>query len=158
MINKLEIYGIALVIAAILMAGAYYKGHHAGFTEEKAVYDQFVAKVEAQGEQAKAEAKKKTDEDKLNKDNADESNRKTVASLVSTINSLRAQRPAGGNVPPVPAGSKRPDLICFDREAYKSAYGGLVKDVRGLADEGTAATINLDTAKSWAQRRTNEAK
>jgi hypothetical protein len=152
-IAKWEIYGIAVAALVVAMFGAYFYGHHVGYMDEKAEYDKFVAKVEAQGEIAKQAAAKKEADDKQAKKDADDANRTTIAALTLTIDRMRAQRPAGGNVPAAPAGSKRPDLICFERAAYQSAYGGLVKEVRGLADEGTKSTVDLDTAKSWSQKK-----
>lgn len=137
----------------LTLAAAYFYGHHVGYAAEKAEFDKFVAKTEALGIAAQAKADQQKADDKLAKEKADANNAQTVAALTFTIDRMRNSRPAGNLVPAAPAGSKRPDLICFDREAYKSAYGGLVKELRGLADEGTKSTIDLNTAKTWAQKK-----
>lgn len=152
--TRLEIYLAGIIAFLLTCAGAYFYGHHVGYQAEKVEFDKFVAKTEALGIAAQAKADQQKADDKLAKEKADATNAQTVTALAATITGLRNSRPAGNLVPAAPAGSKRPDLICFDREAYKSAYGGLVKDLRGIADEGTAATVNLDTAKLWAQRPT----
>lgn len=151
LLAKLELYGGILLAVTLCFMAAYFYGHHQGFKEEKAEYDAFVVKVDAAGREAQLKADQQKAEDKLAKEKADDENRKTIAALTGTITSLRNSRPAGNLVPPAPAGSKRPDLVCFDRSSYQSAYGGLVKEVRGLSDEGTAATVDLNTAKAWAR-------
>lgn len=151
--SKLEIYGVIGIALMLAMLGTYFKGRHDGAESVQARFDVFVAKTEALGAEAQRRADQQKADDKLAKEKADADNLKTVAALNGAIVGLRNARPAGNLVPAAPAGSRRPDLICFDRQAYQSAYGGLVKELRGIADEGTAATVNLDTAKLWAQSK-----
>lgn len=154
-------YGILIRIGAILLiaVGLFVYGYVKGATHEhantiavQAKYDGFVSQVAARGAAALAVAKAKIAQDKANKEKADAENKRTRDAYINTIIKLRREREnsGGGKLPAAPAGSSRPDLICFDRTAYQSAYGSLVTEVRGLADEGTESTIDLNTAKAWA--------
>ena len=120
----------------------------------RAEYEQFKGGVEALGRAAKDAAAAKEAEDKKRKESADAENAKTVAALNSRIAGLRKQlSTSGGSLSPSPAGSRCPDgQTCFDRAEYQRADGDFVAEARGLADEGTAVTADLDTAKRWAQR------
>jgi len=61
------------------------------------------------------------------------------------------------SLPAAPAASSRPDLACFQRADFERESRELIEQlragIRGLADEGTAATVDLDSAKLWGQRR-----
>src|SRR6185295_17263030 len=91
-------------------------------------------------------------QDKDRKRKADEENKHTRADLAAVTRKLR-ERPGGGQLPPAPADTKRPQLACFDRAELERAYGELVKELRGGADEGSACTVDLNTAKAWGQGR-----
>lgn len=137
--------GIAIALAVVR--------HHyieIGRQEVQVKFDAFVAKTKAEGEKAQAESDAHKAADIANKEKADHENAATVAALNTVIYGLRHSNTSAGNLPPAPAGSSRPDLACFDRAAYQSAYGILVEGLRGLADEGTAATVDLNTAKRWS--------
>jgi hypothetical protein len=146
-VNPYLIGGVAIAVVAIL-AGAFY----AGGVGPRAELAKFRAEVAATGEVAKLEAAAKEAADKSRKEKADAEHERTVADLRATVGRLRAERPSSSFVPAAPAGSSRPDLICFDRAEYQRADGVLTAGARGLADEGTAATVDLDTAKRWGQR------
>lgn len=149
----------ALVLA--IAAGGAWAMHHwdAGeLADQKlatakvqADFDKFKADTAKAGEVAQAKAIDQAKADKLAKDQADAQHTRTVAALNLTINGLRNQHPSSSFVPAAPAGASRPDLICFDRAAYIAADGDFTAGARGLADEGAAATVDLDTAKGWAQ-------
>jgi hypothetical protein len=149
---------IAALVAAVAGFGALQMHEHdqKAYNELSAEYVQFKATVAAQG----AAAQKKADADKLadkqSKEKADANHAKTVADLNAGITRLRALHdngPAGSGVPAALPGSGRPDLACFDRAEYQQAYRSLVAEIRGQSDEGTAGTVDLDTAKLWAQTR-----
>lgn len=151
----------ATLVLSIAAGGAWAMHHwDAGEIAEQKLetakvqsdFDKFKADTAKAGEVAQAKASDQTKADKLAKDQADADHARTVAALNLTIDGLRKQRPPGSFVPAAPAGASRPDLICFDRAAYSAADGDFTAGARGLADEGTAATIDLDTAKRWAQR------
>ena len=141
------------IVAILAILGAFAFGYFKGYESEKSKYDLFVAKVTADGEQAEAKAVAKEDANKLAKENADHENQVAISNLNATIGKLRAQHSGGSFLPPAASGSLRPDLACFDRTAYLAAFGEFVTEARGLVDEGAAATVDLDTAKLWAQGR-----
>ena len=150
-VSKLEVYAIGALALILAFLGIYFYGHHEGFEEEKAAYDLFVSQTAALGKKATADADAQVARDKLAKEKADEDNLKRIADLDTTIKQLRAQHSGGSFLPAAASGSLRPDLACFDRTAYLAAFGEFVTEARGLVDEGAAATVDLDTAKLWAQ-------
>ena len=113
-------------------------------------YNGFVSTTKAQGESAKKEAARQKAIDQSNKEQADHENQTTIASLRADIKRLRDARSGGGFVPAATAGASRPDLACFDRSELESALRDLDRGVQGLVDEGSETTVNLDTAKKWA--------
>lgn len=149
---------IAAAVLAAAMGFAAYKMHEhdmIAFNALQSEYDTFKGGVAALGEQAKKDAEKKAADDAKLKKRIDDENKRTVANLRADIARLRdqADRARGSFVPPALAGTARPDLACFDRAALESTLRELVAEVRGLVDEGTAATINLNTAKAWNAER-----
>jgi hypothetical protein len=149
---QLSLMGWLAVGATVLFLGMSLalKVQTARLEASEAKYATFVAQVRTEGEAAKKAAKEQTEKDlkrKKEADNENQVNRKRIADLTQRLR----ERPAGGQLPPAPSGSKRPELACFDRSEYSGAYGKLIEGLRGLADEGTAATLDLDTAKAWAK-------
>ena len=116
-------------------------------------YAEFKGGVEALGRAAKAAAEAQAKVDRTKKEQTDAENARTHAADQLTIGRLRKQlSTSGGSLPPAPAGSKCPDgQTCFDRAEYQRADGVFVAGARGLSDEGTAVTADLDTAKRWAK-------
>ena len=153
-----KIAGAALVVLAIAGAGAYWNGARweTKYGKLQTSFDTFKGGVAALGEKAKADAAKQALHDSKNKERADDENKRARAAVLNDIARLRKQLDdaRGGHVPPAPAGTGRPDLACFDRAALESAIRELVAEVRRLVDEGTAATVDLNTAKIWNQGRT----
>ena len=119
----------------------------------KAAAETFRIKVEAAGEVAKAKAEAQAVADKQRKEASDEENRKARAADRATIKRLRDARAStsGSIVPSAPTDSSRPGSACFDRALLSRAIRDLDQGVQGLVDEGTAATIDLNSAKKWAQ-------
>lgn len=151
---SLPLWGYAAVAAGVVFLGMgiALKVQTSRLDACKDEYSQFVAEVKAKGEAAQKAAQEQELKDKKAKEKADHENavnRKRIADLTKRLR----ERPAGSGVPAAPAGSRRPDLACFDRAEFERAYGTLVARLRELADEGTAATIDLDTAKEWASPR-----
>lgn len=149
--------GVLLVVLGIAGAGAYANGvrWEAKYGKLQASFNTFKGGVAALGEQAKTKAALQALADLKNKERADDENKRTVATLRADVKRLRDERDRarGSYVPPAPAGAARPDLACFDRAALESALRELVVEVRGLVDEGAAATVDLNTAKLWEQGR-----
>ena len=137
------------VLVAVMLYGAgmlFYGIHISAWRLEA-----FQAKVAAAGEAQNARTVAKTIADKQRKTEADDENKTTRAALAIALDGLRASNPSGSFVPAAPAGASRPDLACFDRAEYIRADGKFTEGARGLADEGTAATVDLNTAKKWAK-------
>jgi hypothetical protein len=53
-------------------------------------------------------------------------------------------------VPAAPAGSRSPDLACFDRAELEQALQRFDAGVTGLFDEGDTNAVGLNVARSWA--------
>ena len=114
--------------------------------------------VRTEGEKAKEAARVKEMADKLAKDTADAENLKTkkdLDSLYAAYRSLRDQRARSGSglLPAPPSGSASPATASFDRSALDNALSGFDKGVTGLIREGDQAIADLNTARTWAQKR-----
>lgn len=113
-------------------------------------FQAFKVAVEVAGKVQEAETKRRIAQERELKELSDAENKRTTDKLLADIARLRKQRPDSSFVPAAPAGSSRPDLICFDRAEYVRADGAFTAGARGLADEGSKAAVDLDTAKRWA--------
>ena len=144
---------LALSVAANGILSKLYVGAKEDVARVQQAFDSFKAQVKVEGEAAQKKADAEIAAHKLAKEQADAENVKTVSTLNASISKLRhdADSARGSWVPAAASSSNRPDVSCFDKSALESALGGFVKDLRGFADEGAAATVDLDTAKRWAQ-------
>lgn len=121
-------------------------------------FDNFKAEVTAQGKVAKEKADAQAAKDRANKEKADVESKRLVTALRADIARLRHDRDSsrGSIVPAAPATSSRPDLACFARAEFEPALRAVLDRIRdrtrGLVDEGSEATVNLDTAKAWGLR------
>jgi hypothetical protein len=146
-------YYRALALAALALALFGY-GYLEGFLHEEHKAAEFAAQVKAEGDAQNARTNAAILKGKQDKERSDAEHKVAVAGFVDRIARLRHMADAGGGfVPAAPAGSSRPDLICIDRAEYIRADGEFTAEARGLADEGSKATIDLDAAKKWAQGR-----
>jgi hypothetical protein len=153
----------AVLIAAVALAGAAF-GAYQVHTRAKVKYaalekthNEFVGGVAALGAAAKAAAAKQALHELKNKERTDEENLRTHAATQRLIAGLRraaaARDSRGGSVPAAPAGSVcPPGQTCFDTAEYQRALGDFDRETRQLADEGTAVTTDLDSAKRWATK------
>ena len=113
----------------------------------------FVAQVKAVGDAQEAAAKIKDAQNVTRMETANAENARTRAALTTALNGLRHSNPRGVTVPAAAASSKRPALACYSRPELVGAVGSFVEAVRGLADEGSAGAVDLNTAKIWAQSK-----
>lgn len=146
---------LALAVAGDGLLAKLYVSAREDVARVQQAFESFKAEEKALGEKAARETAAKEAADKLAKDTADAENKTAVAALNSRIAELRHQRDSSRSafLSKAPAGSVCPQgQACFDRPEFERAYGDFVKSVRGLADEGTAMTMDLDTAKMWARR------
>jgi hypothetical protein len=161
---SLQSWGMIALGVALLTASAAAKVQSVRLehvqnklAEVQAEYETFVAAAKIAGDKQTEEARLKDKENQLRWEKANEEWKKTHAADIATIVRLRksATDPSSRPLPQAPTGSSRPDLICFDRVEYQredgKALGNLFAGARSLADEGTAATIDLNIAKKWAQ-------
>lgn len=146
---------IALVTAFALGGITAWKVQAARIDAVKAEYATFVAATKAAGDAAQQVATAKIESDKVAKRKADDEHKRTISRLHATVKRLRDANPPSSHLPPAPAATSRPDLICLDRAEYQREDGAALEKLftgaRSLADEGTKSTVDLDTAKRWAQ-------
>lgn len=136
------------VIFLMLSTATAVQTHRLALCKDE--FAKFQGGVAALGAAASLAAKEKEAKDKLNKEKADELHRAAIDTLNATVRRLRNARPSSSFVPPAPAAASRPDLACYDRPELERATGKFIEGLRGLADEGSAATVDLNTAKTWA--------
>ncbi len=116
-------------------------------------YDKFVGETKHAGELAQKTTELKEAKDNILKERTDAERNATLAAVTAERDRLR--RGAGRSiVPQGPANSRRPDLACFDRTEFGAAIDGFRSEVRGFAEEGTTFTVDLNSAKTWAQSPT----
>lgn len=164
--NPLMLYGALGVGVVVLGLGIAVKVQSARLESAKAEtvavqgqFDAFVAQAKVIGEQQEAKTKAEDLANRKRQEAANAENLKTRTALIIALDSLRKSTPdpRSRSLPSAPAGSARPDLACFDRAEYQREDGvaleKLFAGARSLADEGTAATIDLNTARSWAVSR-----
>lgn len=120
-------------------------------TKAKAELATFKAEVAVLGEQAKKAAAAKEAADKDRKEKADAEHDTTVAALNARVASLRNARSGRSILPTTASCPERPAAACLDRAILERALRTLDQDVQGLVDEGSRATVDLDTAKRWAR-------
>jgi len=143
---------LPLTLVAAFMAGGAAAWAVQGYRLDavSAGYRAFVSTTAVLGEAAKKAAVRQAALDQSKKEQADHENKIAVAALRADIVRLRNTRASGSFVPATAATPGRPELACFDRSGLESAIRVLDRGVQGLVDEGSEATVNLDTAKRWA--------
>jgi hypothetical protein len=144
--------GAAAAGVAILVLVGAVKVQTSRLESCKQEFEAFQTKVRTLGELQEAETKRKDAANAAAKEKADDQAKRRRAADAAIIRSLRESRPGSSVVPAAPATSSRPDLACFERFDYQRTTGEFIEAVRGLADEGSAATLSLDVAKEWAQQ------
>lgn len=145
--------GIGLVALGII-SGTYfgvssYNSAITGLAEYK-------AEIQKEREANAAEAIWKEHDNEMRRERANAENAQTKSSLTIALNSLRSESDRRAfKIPEASQTSSRPDLACFDRAELSREVGEILKRFRGrtreLADEGTANTVDLNTAKKWVQ-------
>jgi flagellar biosynthesis component FlhA len=140
---------IAIAFALTLGFGALQT--HRLHAEKKA-FATFKTEVKVKGEQAKKDAEKQIAADKRQKEKADEQNKRNSDSLNRELVRMRANNATRSLVPAATATASRPDLACFDRTDVDGALRAFTAGTLELVGEGAKATVDLDTARAWAQR------
>ena len=140
-------YGIYALIAAAFGGVCWLQGAH----HEQLKAARFEAATVALGEAAKQRNAQIATADKLRKEQADAENNRTITSLRADNKRLRDERARSSYVPAAPAGSRSPEIACFNRANLERAIQQLDDRVSELFAEGDEGTVNLNTAKRWAQ-------
>jgi phospholipase/lecithinase/hemolysin len=148
LLSSIYKYGAyALIIAAIYGFGWLQGAHHEQLKSAK-----FEAATVALGEVAKQRNAQIAAADKLRKDQADAENNRTITSLRADVKRLRDARADSKFVPAAPAGSRSPEIACFNRADLERAIQQLDDRVSAMVARCDEGTVNLDTAKRWAQK------
>lgn len=154
-----RLYLEAAVVAALLaFAGWMWVQKNVAVLKLGELRTEFTAFKAQQSEAAAKQARDvlaKTVAAERAKEESDAENEKLRNQLAAATRKLRESNPvSGGSAGPARPGSKCPDgQTCFDTAEYQRADGKFVEGARGLADESTALNADLDTAKTWAQKR-----
>lgn len=150
LIANWRLIAVAVVVGVLAIYAGLMRVERDAVRAEYADYRTKVAQAAAAAAQA---ALQRTIADEKRKEAADAENAHALATLAGTIKRLRDDaRTSGGSVSASPAGSRcPPEQVCFDRAEYQRADGKFVAGARGLADEGSKVTVDLDTAAEWAQ-------
>ena len=150
------IVGNPWVLAALFALGLAFGGSGTWWVQgqrlaaTQARFDGFVGTVKAEGEAAKKLGEAKSAEDKRTKANSDHDYKIILASVLADNKQLRDARASSSIVPSAPAGSRSPDLACFDRAELEQSLQHFDAGTAGLFAEGDTAAVGLNVARSWA--------
>ena len=153
--------GVFFLTLFIAIAFGFYEGWKWERPAVKVAQDKlttFTAQVKTLGQTAQKAADARKLADQQAKESTDAKIAAVQAAADSTIGKLRHDLESARRsiLPTAPAGSSRPDLLCLDRATFERGYGELAERLRsgarGIADKGTAATIDLNGAKEWASK------
>ena len=148
--DQIKLAAAALAISLSAYASWSVQGYR--LDAANARYNLLVTQIESVGKIAQAEADAKIAADKSRRGKADAENKITTDRLRADIEWMRKERAGQSLVPAAPAGSSSPDRACFDRGELEQAIQSLDSEVSGIVDKGSKATIDLNTAKRWAQQ------
>ena len=148
---KVYVYG---AIALTILGLAWYGDHQRkNYKAEQTAFKDYKANIVALGRQAERAAEAQKAADLKRKKVSDDENQRSTAALDRELVRLRANNASRSFVPPTPAGSSRPDLACYDRAEFDRALRAFDAGSVGLAGEGTKNTVDLNSARGWAQGR-----
>ena len=142
--------GVTLLVSALGIALRVQTSRLDALREE---YATFKAQVKAVGDAQEARSRQIEAEGRTNKEKADAENAAALAALTGTLKRLRGERASRGILPAAAPGSGDPDRASFKRAELERALQQLDSGISGLLEEGSRATVNLDTAKRWAAAR-----
>ena len=140
---------------AAICAASWGHGYVTGLkdgAEKLATCKADAAAVKERGQIAEQQAEARIFAEKNIKKDADDENARTTADLRARLERLRHANTNSNLLPAAAPGSSRPELACYDRAELERAAGSLLADIRGIADEGSQATIDLNTARAWAAK------
>ena len=149
---RLGLYATLALACAGFGAWEMRKWDAGRYAKLQAGYLNFKAETAAAGKAAQQRADAQKNADTQAKEQADANHATQIATLNADVERLRRAAARGNTVPAAPAGSRQPQLACFDRALLGDAVDGFVGDVSRQVASGAAATLDLDNAKAWAQR------
>lgn len=154
--------GLALLVIAAAAFGAV-KMHEYDAPRLEACQGDFAgyrAQVAAEGRIAQRRADADAAAAKLAKEQTDAENRRARDSDRRHIERLRRDAELAGryNLPAAAAAARGGNelLLCFERAEFERAGRALLGDLRGIADAGDAAAIDLASVRSWALKLDRE--
>lgn len=150
------IVGTPWTLAALFALGLAFGGSGAWWVQgqrlaaTQARFDGFVGTVKAEGDAAKKLAEAKAAEDKRKKESSDHEYQTTITGLRADVKRMRDARSGSRFVPDAPAGSRSPNLACFDRPELERTIRDFDTAIQGLVDQGSADAVGLNVARAWA--------
>lgn len=154
-----------LVIITLILSFGFYAGSRwqSAKTERvKAEFDKFVMDANLAAE--KQDGKTKLENQRLQsaKELSDEENARARDSLAFYARRLRelTEKSASGSIMPgPPTNTSNPSLTCFDRAeldgadaTYRAGEADRRARIQEIVRKGAAATVDLNSAKQWAQK------
>ena len=109
----------------------------------------FVAETKAVGEKAQREADAEKARLTKAKENADATAKRLAMELDVVRTRLRSERASRNLVSAAPAGSRSPQVACFNRADLGGALQRFEAGIISLLGEGDNAVSNLNVAKGW---------
>lgn len=144
--------GLAIaMISSVLMgsAGAWYL-QGLRIDKLKADHSLEIQKIKNVGEIVQAKSDTITVTQEKAKEVADVDYKEDFARLNAELKRLRNERARTSYTPAAPANSSRPDLACFDRAEFESAFQFLDAGLQELIAEGDQNTARLVSGMKWA--------
>lgn len=147
---------IALTVGLLTVAGYYKLDAGVARVAEanaKQEFAQYRADAQEKAARQTREALAIAVANERKKEQADAENARSLAAAAADRDRMRVERDAAVSrfLSAAPAASKCPDgQACFVRAEFDAAYRALVGEVRAVADECSALTVDLNSAKLWA--------
>jgi hypothetical protein len=152
------VLGGAAVLGVVLGGGLWIQSSRLATCQKE--YATFVANTKAAGEAADRANREREARELADKEKADADHKTAVAKLESDLKRMRDSRPRSSITPKASPTTKRPDLACFDRtlfdtalREFEEALDRFLVETEELVGEGATRTLELDSAKRWAQDR-----
>jgi hypothetical protein len=141
-----------ILALALLAASLFGYGFLKGAQHGEAKLAAFTEQVKSEGIKAQAMADARVVADRQRKEASDASYTKALVLLSADANRMRNDA-GSSSVPARPADTRCPETwACFDRAELDTALRRFTTDTAGIASEGAAITLRLETAIRWANQ------
>jgi len=146
-----KLYALAAVALILLGLTVALKVQTARLHACQDEFSAFVTKVKAEGEAQEQRTKAENLKHQKEKEDAD----KKFAAADTELKRLRATNSGRRDLPGTGPDTKgvATATTCYASAELDRAYGVLVQDLRGVADEGARCAEELRVAREWAQGR-----